>query len=230
MSLQPVLFLSHVPSQPCSSKADSSLGTDAGSLSPSQPLALRCSSSISIEEHLDHRHECAIFAPLLARTPLPLAALLPPAQELLRKGESLLSFPLLAQNSQDLEGQALSHFVGAWLLHMGYGSDKTRNHCLTRVKLLKGAAAVPAFARKYADLGQLGPSREERKQLLLETCRNGWEYFIQEVLRRDQENMHADSNRSSRQSQKKARESRGQEREGLSLEESAEWEKFTSFN
>lgn len=188
MSLQPILFLSHAPSQPGSSKADSSLGTDTGSLSPSQPLALRCSSSISIEEHLDHRHECAIFAPLLVRSSFSVAVLVPAAEELVRRGESLLSFPLLASSSEDREGQALSHFVGAWLLHMGYGSDKTRNYCLTRVKLLKGAAAVPAFARKYADLGQLGPSRQERRQLLLETCRNGWEYFVREVLGRDQEN------------------------------------------
>lgn len=75
----------------------------------------------------------------------------------------------------------LGHFLAVWLRSMGYGTDSNRLYLTGRVKLKLGVAALRPFQDFYASLGRGSVCGERRKELLVETCRNGWEYFLGEL-------------------------------------------------
>jgi hypothetical protein len=51
----------------------------------------------------------------------------------------LHSFLHLQKDSEDANGKVMEHFIGGWLLFMGYESDMNKKYFFNRVKLLVGA-------------------------------------------------------------------------------------------
>ena len=62
---------------------------------------------------------------------------------------------------------------------MGYGTKKNRSSFLGKVKIFIGHDALKSFSRLYDNLNLITLLKVEKKNLLLKTCRNGWEFFIQ---------------------------------------------------
>jgi len=64
----------------------------------------------------------------------------------------LVDFTNLRKNEDDLNGKILDHFIGIWLLHMGYRAHHNRNHFLARIRLHLGSRALPYFGKMYDKL------------------------------------------------------------------------------
>lgn len=62
---------------------------------------------------------------------------------------------------------------------MGYGTKKNRSSFLGKVKIFIGYDALKSFSRLYDNLNLITLLKVEKKNFLLKTCRNGWEFFIQ---------------------------------------------------
>lgn len=62
---------------------------------------------------------------------------------------------------------------------MGYGTKKNRSSFLGKVKIFFGQDALKPFNRLYDNLNLIPLLKAEKKNFLLKTCRNGWEFFIQ---------------------------------------------------
>jgi hypothetical protein len=80
-----------------------------------------------------------------------------------------------------LRDGCLGHFLAVWLRSMGYGTESNRLYLMGRVKLKLGVASLRAFQEFYVSLGRGSICCQKRKELLVETCRNGWEYFLSEL-------------------------------------------------
>jgi hypothetical protein len=65
---------------------------------------------------------------------------------------------------------------------MGYGTKKNRSSLLARVKLLYGYEALKSFNRLYENLNSIPLSKKEKKELLVKTCKNGWDFFARELI------------------------------------------------
>jgi len=87
----------------------------------------------------------------------------------------------VSESSTDKEGKVMTYFIDIWLRHMGYGTKKNRSKLLAKVKLFFGNDALKPFNRLYENFNLIPLSKNEKKNFLLKTCRNGWEFFIQEL-------------------------------------------------
>jgi len=70
------------------------------------------------------------------------------------------------------------HFIGSWLLFMGYGSSKNKNYFINRIRLLAGESKAYKFAKIYFNFKLLDLTFNALASFLLKTCQNGWEFFI----------------------------------------------------
>lgn len=89
----------------------------------------------------------------------------------------------LEDSPRDNEGLVLSYFVGIWLKKMGYGSREMQKYVGTMVKIWRGEGEVLQFMKIYKHLDQLKMEIEEQRTFLVETCRNGWPYFVRFLKR-----------------------------------------------
>lgn len=76
------------------------------------------------------------------------------------------------------EDQVLSYFISHWFIFMGYCSSNNKKYFVNRVKAMAGTEQMQIYTKIYKNVTLLGLSRHELNQFLVETCRNGWEYFI----------------------------------------------------
>ena len=65
---------------------------------------------------------------------------------------------------------------------MGYGTSTNKKQFMSKIKLLGGSDAMQYSTKVYKDLSLLGLGRDQLRQLLVMTCKNGWEYFTREIL------------------------------------------------
>jgi ribosomal protein S24E len=67
----------------------------------------------------------------------------------------------------DIKGQIYDHFIGCWLLHMGYGSSKNRKMFISRIKTMLGASSINKYAKVYNDFDELMLNQQEKLDLLI---------------------------------------------------------------
>lgn len=131
-------------------KIDSSVGTEATceDLFRKKISLCSCSSSISLEENLEHTAEKDIFARFLFLRDLkkqePIFAEM---EQLYLEYETMesphkLELFELGNLSKDKRVRVLVYFVSIWLKHMGYGTEKNKRYLLGRVKLFFGHASL----------------------------------------------------------------------------------------
>jgi hypothetical protein len=97
---------------------------------------------------------------------------------MLSEPEKVQSFLRWGQHSKDLDSRVMEHFIGSWLLFMGYGSSHNKKYFINRVRLTAGDSKAHKFAKIYSNLALLNLNPPDLQNLMLNTCKNGWEYFI----------------------------------------------------
>jgi hypothetical protein len=65
---------------------------------------------------------------------------------------------------------------------MGYGTSQNKKHYISRAKALGASDHMHKLTKIYKNPALLGWTREKTLRFLMNTCRNGWEYFIREVV------------------------------------------------
>ena len=70
--------------------------------------------------------------------------------------ERIQSLSLFKLGSFEEDSIVLSHFIGSWLLFMGYATSKHRKYFVSRIRVMAGEARVGALAKIYNNLSLLG--------------------------------------------------------------------------
>lgn len=89
----------------------------------------------------------------------------------------------MAQNKGGtIEDDIFYYFTWIWLKEMGYGSSKNRKYLQRMVRLELGEESIYNFLKFYKALPGIKLDSEDKKHLLIETCKNGWQFFIRYIF------------------------------------------------
>ena len=89
----------------------------------------------------------------------------------------------LADGSRDIDGEVLSYFVGFWFKNMGYGTSRNKKYLHKIVELNLDSHQIFEFFHLYRQLDSLPLDIPAKRDFIIQTCKNGWQYFINFLLK-----------------------------------------------
>lgn len=101
---------------------------------------------------------------------------------LLKEQKSREGDLLLRKGDSESEDKILDYFIWIWLKDMGYGTTNNRKYLQRMVRLELGEVGVYKFLKLYKALPRVKLECEQNRHLLIETCKNGWQFFIRSII------------------------------------------------